>query len=233
MRSVSITCRMCENADPARVTHSLGLGGAQEVEFQQAFQIFLMTEVRASYMGKHCSKGWTHIHAKTRQSSVIDAVGKCFWVRAGFKWQLHHWQVEASCLLWLIYKKGQKMHERVHLEVITEEWKPWLIHSGTRNLYLEASWARLSQDERALGVLPSKTHGDGTCETWGAGHCTHRALSWDTGSQIFQSFWGSRFPCFHSRKYYSSCSIWTTVFLPILSCRWHHTMQQYGVNEKY
>lgn len=68
----------------------------------------------------------------------------------------------------LSFARRVKMHVRVHLEVITEEWKPWLIHSRTRYLYPDASWASLSQDKRARGVLPSKAQEDGTCKTRGS-----------------------------------------------------------------
>lgn len=61
-------------------------------------------------------------------------------------------------------------------------------------------------------------------------HAQHGVLAVTTVCHAFHSFWGSLFPSFHSGNYYSSCSMWTTDFLPILSWHWHETIQQYGVN---
>lgn len=60
---------------PTSVVDSLGLGRAQESEFQQAFQLILL-EVSVLHLGECCSKAGHTIHTQRRQSGVIGGVGK-------------------------------------------------------------------------------------------------------------------------------------------------------------
>lgn len=97
---------------PTRVVDSLGLGGAQGSEFQQAFQLILL-EVSALHLGKDGLKSGHMIHTQRKQSGVIDGVGSELGSNANFTTgALRPLTVSVIC-------KKVTMH--VHLEVTNEQ----------------------------------------------------------------------------------------------------------------